>query len=397
MVSGDGRKARASSPISWLATAVLTPAAGRRRGRCGTRLAAARRACWAFPLVGAGIGLVAGAAFFAGRADRPRRGRRPRCSRCCAGGRARPARCTRTGSPTPPTGSAAARDREQKLAIMRDSRHGAYGVLALIFSIGLRAAALAAHRRPDPCRAGAGRGARRLARRACRSVMRLLAPARDDGLGAAAGRPSAAGGAGRGRIGAVDRAGAASGPPAGIAALLACRRRGRASRRCLRGARSAATPATFSAPSSKSERSSCCSCGADRRRNAIGPERRRHGASTTRFWWVRHAPVDHDGRIYGQKDMPCDCSDAAVFAGLARQLPRDAGVGHQQSAPHPRDGAGDRRAPACPDPTEIPGPDAPAIPELAEQSFRRVAGPDLRGIAPFARRRLPPLLARPGA
>jgi hypothetical protein len=47
-------------------------------------------------------------------------------------------------------------------------------------------------------------------------------------------------------------------------------------------------------------------------------------ATTTRFWWVRHAPVDHDGRIYGQKDMPCDCTDTAVFSGLARQLPREA-------------------------------------------------------------------------
>ena len=47
-------------------------------------------------------------------------------------------------------------------------------------------------------------------------------------------------------------------------------------------------------------------------------------ATTTRFWWVRHAPVDHDGRIYGAEDMPCDCTDTAVFSGLARQLPRDA-------------------------------------------------------------------------
>src|SRR5258708_37249852 len=35
-------------------------------------------------------------------------------------------------------------DREAKLAIMRDSRIGSFGVLALIFSVGLRAAALAA-------------------------------------------------------------------------------------------------------------------------------------------------------------------------------------------------------------------------------------------------------------
>ena len=38
-------------------------------------------------------------------------------------------------------------DRAAKLAIMRDSRIGAFGVLALIFSVGLRAAALARPRR----------------------------------------------------------------------------------------------------------------------------------------------------------------------------------------------------------------------------------------------------------
>jgi hypothetical protein len=23
----------------------------------------------------------------------------------------------------------------------------------------------------------------------------------------------------------------------------------------------------------------------------------------TRLWWIRHAPVDHGGRIYGQLDL----------------------------------------------------------------------------------------------
>ena len=46
--------------------------------------------------------------------------------------------------------------------------------------------------------------------------------------------------------------------------------------------------------------------------------------SATRLWWIRHAPVDHGGRIYGQLDLSCDCSEAAVFIGLAHQLPRDA-------------------------------------------------------------------------
>ncbi|HWB45016.1 MAG TPA: histidine phosphatase family protein [Hyphomicrobiaceae bacterium] len=44
----------------------------------------------------------------------------------------------------------------------------------------------------------------------------------------------------------------------------------------------------------------------------------------TRWWWVRHAPVPDNGRIYGQRDLDCDCGDANVFAALAHQLPRDA-------------------------------------------------------------------------
>ena len=31
-----------------------------------------------------------------------------------------------------------------------------------------------------------------------------------------------------------------------------------------------------------------------------------------------------EGRIYGQRDLPCDCSDAPVFSGLAALLPQDA-------------------------------------------------------------------------
>ncbi|CCQ72039.1 histidine phosphatase family protein [Magnetospira sp. QH-2] len=48
---------------------------------------------------------------------------------------------------------------------------------------------------------------------------------------------------------------------------------------------------------------------------------------TTRFWWIRHAPVPrhlHGGTIYGNLDLSCDCSDRAAFEGLARQLPKQA-------------------------------------------------------------------------
>lgn len=49
------------------------------------------------------------------------------------------------------------------------------------------------------------------------------------------------------------------------------------------------------------------------------------GFTSTRFWWVRHAPVRGDGgRIYGQRDLPCDCSETHVFEALARTLPAGA-------------------------------------------------------------------------
>ena len=46
--------------------------------------------------------------------------------------------------------------------------------------------------------------------------------------------------------------------------------------------------------------------------------------SPTRWWWIRHAPVvGHGGRIYGQEDHDCDCSNDDLFARLARELPAD--------------------------------------------------------------------------
>src|ERR1700743_2963450 len=49
------------------------------------------------------------------------------------------------------------------------------------------------------------------------------------------------------------------------------------------------------------------------------------GTVTTRWWWVRHAPVREDnGCIYGQKDLGCDTSDSEVFEAVGKILPRDA-------------------------------------------------------------------------
>ncbi len=44
----------------------------------------------------------------------------------------------------------------------------------------------------------------------------------------------------------------------------------------------------------------------------------------TKWWWIRHAPVPDGGRIYGQTDLDCDCSDGRVFRALAAELPDDA-------------------------------------------------------------------------
>jgi len=67
-------------------------------------------------------------------------------------------------------------------------RIGAYGVLALILSIGLRAAALAALTGPEVASAVLI-AAHSLSRGLLPLVMLVLVPARDDGLAAAAGRP----------------------------------------------------------------------------------------------------------------------------------------------------------------------------------------------------------------
>ena len=82
-------------------------------------------------------------------------------------------------------------DAAQALAIMRDSRIGSFGVLALILGVGLRVAALAAL--PDTRLAAAALiAAHALSRGLLPAMMVSLDPARSDGLGAEAGRPSPA-------------------------------------------------------------------------------------------------------------------------------------------------------------------------------------------------------------
>ena len=94
-------------------------------------------------------------------------------------------------------GFGAAAERARRLEIMRDSRTGTYGALALILSVGLRAAALAAIAASGAGAvaggvAGALISAHALARALPPAVMAWAPLARSDGLAAGAGRPEPA-------------------------------------------------------------------------------------------------------------------------------------------------------------------------------------------------------------
>jgi adenosylcobinamide-GDP ribazoletransferase len=171
---------------------------------------------WAFPLVGAGIGGIAAVVFFVAEALG--------CAALIAASLAVLAGIALTGAfhedglADTADGLGGGHDRETKLAIMRDSRHGSFGILALVFSVGLRAAALATM--GDPIHAGlALLAAHAASRGALPATMHMLAPARSDGLGYTAGRPTRTMALIAAGIG-VAIAVVALGPARGVMALL---------------------------------------------------------------------------------------------------------------------------------------------------------------------------------
>jgi alpha-ribazole phosphatase len=93
--------------------------------------------------------------------------------------------------------------------------------------------------------------------------------------------------------------------------------------------------------------------------------------STTQWWWVRHAPVPDGGRIYGQRDLDCDCTDATVFSALATELPREA-VWVTSNLKRTRQTAAAIRAAVGPHASDEPI----VVPELAEQNFGAWQGLD---------------------
>ncbi len=144
---------------------------------------------WAFPLVGAGVGALCALAFLVAELLG--------CASAAAALIALSAGLAVTGAfhedglADTADGFGGGASRDDKLRIMRDSRQGSFGVVALVLSIALRAAALGTI--GEPIRAGLALIAAHAASRgALPPLMRILAPARADGLGATAGRPSLA-------------------------------------------------------------------------------------------------------------------------------------------------------------------------------------------------------------
>jgi adenosylcobinamide-GDP ribazoletransferase len=148
------------------------------------------RAAWALPLAGVMVGacgaLAYGAAFAAGLAA-------PAAAVLALAVTVAMTGCLHEdGLADTADGFGGGRDREHKLAIMRDSRIGTYGVCALTLSLMLRASALAAIAQPGAVALAliAAHAAGRAVLPAC---MRFIPPARSEGLSAAAGRPPALG------------------------------------------------------------------------------------------------------------------------------------------------------------------------------------------------------------
>jgi alpha-ribazole phosphatase len=90
---------------------------------------------------------------------------------------------------------------------------------------------------------------------------------------------------------------------------------------------------------------------------------------TTRWWWVRHAPVVvNNGHCYGQMDHPCNTDDPAAYRRLAEILPKDA-VWVTSTLRRTHETAAAIVAAGLAGPASFPGPDVTVEADLAEQHF----------------------------
>ena len=172
-----------------------TPAAAGAAGTSGTNLA---QAAWAFPIAGFVVGLI-GAIVYA-LVDRLVLFSWPAAALSVAATLFVTGALHEDGLADTADGFGGGNTRERKLAIMRDSRIGTYGVCALIISLLVRAGAIASLGAPvlvAPALLAAHVGARTV----LPWVMFLLPTARSDGLSFAAGQPSGTGVAIAGALG----------------------------------------------------------------------------------------------------------------------------------------------------------------------------------------------------
>lgn len=158
------------------------------------------RAAWAFPIAGILVGVIGGIAFAIG--DRLGLPINAMALLAIAVTVLMTGGLHEDGLADTVDGLGGGTDREQALAIMRDGRTGAFGALALVLSVGLRVAALAAL--PDVRVAvSALIAAHAVSRGLLPTLMLWLDPARSDGLGAEAGRPTPPGATAAALIGLV--------------------------------------------------------------------------------------------------------------------------------------------------------------------------------------------------
>jgi adenosylcobinamide-GDP ribazoletransferase len=145
---------------------------------------------WAFPLVGAGIGLVVALTFLL--AQLIGLSTWPTAILSVLAGLALTGALHEDGLADTADGLLGGHDRETRLTIMRDSRHGTFGVLAVVVSVLLRSAAIATigdviHAVPALIAAHA------VSRAALPAMMWGMPPARSEGVAVTAGTPAAFG------------------------------------------------------------------------------------------------------------------------------------------------------------------------------------------------------------
>jgi adenosylcobinamide-GDP ribazoletransferase len=182
------------------------------------------QAAWSFPIVGAVVGLLGGGvALLAQRLGLP-------VPAAALLGLAATLLATgalhEDGLADTADGLGGGRTCERKLEIMRDSRIGSYGALALFMSLGLRAAAFSTLLGGgDGIVLGAMIAAHAVSRAGLPAIMHVIEPARPGGLAAGAGRPdfdTVRAAAVLGILAALSGLGWVRGIAALLAALVAC-------------------------------------------------------------------------------------------------------------------------------------------------------------------------------